>query len=114
MEDLIEEVMGEIQDEYADEEEPEIKEVTENVTEIDGSADLEDVAKKLDIEMPVDEYDTLGGFIIAKLDRVPEDGENGIEIAYKNCIFRIDKVEDKRIVTVTVTKIAELEPHNYE
>ncbi len=104
MEDLIEEVMGEIQDEYDDEEEPEIEEVTENVTRIEGSADLEDVAKTLDIDMPVDEYDTLGGFLIARLDRIPEDGETNILLEYKNCIFRIDKVEDKRIVNVTVTK----------
>lgn len=104
MEDLIEEVMGEIQDEYDDEEEPEIKEVNDNVTKIEGSADLEDVAESLDIEMPVDEYDTLGGFLIAQLDRVPEDGEKGIVVEYKNCIFSIDKIEDKRIVSVTVTQ----------
>lgn len=104
MEDLIEEVMGEIQDEYDDEEEPEITEVTENITKIEGSADIEDVAKSLDIELPVDEYDTLAGFLVARLDRVPEDGERDIVIEYNNCIFRIDKVEDKRIVSVTVTK----------
>ncbi len=104
MEDLIEEVMGEIQDEYDDEEEPEIEEVTENVTRIEGSASLEDVAKTLDIDMPVDEYDTLGGFLIAKLDRIPDDGERNILVEYENCIFSIDKVEDKRIVNVTVTK----------
>lgn len=104
MEDLIEEVMGEIQDEYDEEEEPEIEEVTENITRIEGSANLEDVAKSLEIDMPVDEYDTLGGFLIAKLDRIPDDGERDIEIEYENCVFRIDKVEDKRIVNVTVTK----------
>ena len=72
MEDLIEEVMGDIQDEYDDEEEPEIKTVSENVIKIEGSTDLEDVADELEIEMPVDEYDTLGGFIIGVLDRIPE------------------------------------------
>ncbi|MGN1317724.1 MAG: hemolysin family protein [Lachnospirales bacterium] len=104
MEDLIEEVMGEIQDEYDDEEEPEITEVTDNIIKIEGSASLEDVEKSLDIDLPVEEYDTLGGFIIAKLDRVPEDGERDICVEYENCIFRVDKVEDKRIVSVTVTK----------
>lgn len=104
MEDLIEEVMGEIQDEYDDEEEPEIEEVTKNVIRIEGSADLEDVAKTLDIEMPIDEYDTIGGFLIAELDRIPEDGESDIIVNYKNCVFRIDKVEDRRIVLVTAIK----------
>lgn len=103
MEDLIEEVMGEIQDEYDDEEEPEIEAVTENVIKIEGSADIEDVAKTLNIEMPVDEYDTLGGFLVAQLDRVPDDGEKDIQIIYKNCIFNIDKVENKRIVSATAT-----------
>lgn len=111
MEDLIEEVMGEIQDEYDIEEEPEIKELTENVTRIEGSASLEDVAKTLDIDMPVEEYDTLGGFLIAKLDRIPDDGESDILVEHENCIFRIDKVEDKRIVSVTVTKYV---PENAE
>ena len=54
MEDLIEEVMGDIQDEYDDEEEPEIKTVSENVIKIEGSTDLEDVADELEIEMPVE------------------------------------------------------------
>ena len=104
MEDLIEEVMGDIQDEYDDEEEPEIKTVSENVIKIEGSTDLEDVADELEIEMPVDEYDTLGGFIIGVLDRIPEPNEKGLKIEYKGYRF-YDKVEDNRIAQVTVLKL---------
>ena len=105
MEDLIEEVMGDIQDEYDDEEEPEIKTVSENVIKIEGSTDLEDVADELEIEMPVDEYDTLGGFIIGVLDRIPEPNEKGLKIEYKGYRFYVDKVEDNRIAQVTVLKL---------
>lgn len=104
MEDLIEEVMGEIQDEYDEEEIPDITEVTERVTRIEGSTPLADVAEKLDIEMPEEEFDTLGGFIIGQLDRIPDEDETDITVEYKGHIFRIDEIEDNRIAMVTVIK----------
>lgn len=104
MEDLIEEVMGEIQDEYDGEEIPDITEVTERVTRIEGSTPLEDVAEKLDIEMPVEEFDTLGGFLIGQLDRIPDEDEMNITVEYKGYIFRIDEIEENRIAMVTVIK----------
>lgn len=104
MEDLIEEVMGEIQDEYDEEEQPEITELTDKVTIIDGSTDLDDVAEKLDIEMPVDEYDTLTGFLVGLMDKIPEESDTDTILEYKGYTFRLDKIEDKRISLVTVIK----------
>ncbi len=104
MEDLIEEVMGEIQDEYDEEEQPDITEVTENVTVIEGSASLDDVAETLDIEMPVDEYDTIAGFVVGLIDKIPDEEDVDKTVDYKGYVFRIDKVEDKRIALVTVIK----------
>lgn len=104
MEDLIEEVMGDIRDEYDGEEVPDITEVTERVTRIEGSTPLDDVAEKLDIEMPEEEYDTLGGFLIGQLDRIPDEDEKDITVEYGGYIFRIDEIEDNRIVMVTVIK----------
>lgn len=104
MEDLIEEVMGEIQDEYDGEEVPDITEVTERVTRIEGSTPLADVAEKLDIEMPEEEFDTLGGFLIGQLDRIPDEEEKDITVEYKGYVFRIDEIEDNRIAMVTVIK----------
>ena len=104
MEDLIEEVMGDIRDEYDGEEVPDITEVTERVTRIEGSTPLDDVAEKLDIEMPEEEYDTLGGFLIGQLDRIPDEDEKNITVEYGGYIFRIDEIEDNRIVMVTVIK----------
>lgn len=104
MEDLIEEVMGEIQDEYDGEEVPDITEVTESVTRIEGSTPLEDVAEKLDIEMPDEEFDTLGGFLVGQLERIPDEDETDITVEYEGYIFRIDEIEDNRIAMVTVIK----------
>ena len=107
MEDLVEEVMGEIQDEYDQEEQPEITEVSDDITIIEGSTDLEDVAEKLNIKMPINEYDTLAGFLIGMLDRIPDDNEKDIIIDYKNYMFSIDEIDNKRIVKVTATKKAQ-------
>lgn len=104
MEDLIEEVMGEIQDEYDGEEVPDITEVTEKVTRIEGSTPLDDVAEKLDIEMPEEEYDTLGGFLIGQLDRIPDEEEKNITVEFGGYLFRIDEIEENRIVMVTAIK----------
>lgn len=108
MEDLIEEVMGEIQDEYDDEEVPDITEVTENVTRIEGSTPIEDVAEKLNIELPEEEFDTLGGFIIGQLERIPDEHEQNITIEYKGYVFRVDEIDDNRIAMVTCIKQEEV------
>ena len=104
MEDLIEEVMGDIRDEYDDDEVPDITAVTERIIRIEGAAPLDDVAEKLDIEMPVDEYDTLGGFLIGQLYRIPDENEKNITVDYGGYTFRIDEIEDNRIAVVTAIR----------
>lgn len=104
MEDLIEEIMGSILDEYDDEEEPEIAVLEDNNIRIEGTTSLDDVADRLEIDLPVDDYETLSGFIISELGRIPDDDETP-EIEYGGYHFNVDKVEDKRIVQVTVEKI---------
>ncbi len=99
MEDLIEEIMGNIQDEYDEEEQPEIEIQEDDSILIEGKTPLEDVAEELEIEFPVDEYDTLGGFIIGQMGHIPEEYEN-IVIDYGGYIFTVEKIEDKRIVAV--------------
>lgn len=105
MEDLIEEIMGNILDEYDDEEKPEISVINENTYILDGTADLGVVSEKLNIEFPSDEYDTIGGFIIGQLGHIPKDTER-CEIEFENFLFSIEKIEDKRIVSIRVTKIS--------
>ena len=98
MEDIIESIVGNIQDEYDDEEE-EISQISENVYRFDGSVSIDEVSKLLDIEIEEDEYDSLGGFLTHILGRIPEDDEKP-EIQYKNATFNVILVEDKRIATV--------------
>lgn len=98
MEDIVESIVGNIQDEYDDEEE-EISQISENVYRFDGSVSIDEVSKLLDIEIEEDEYDTLGGFLTHILGRIPEEDEKP-EIVYKNATFNVVLVEDKRIATV--------------
>ncbi len=103
MEDLIEEIMGNIQDEYDEEEVPEITVQEDNSVLIEGKTSLEDVAEELDIEMPVEEYDTLGGFIVGQMGHIPDEYED-IVIEYADYTFIVEKIEDKRVVTVKAVK----------
>ncbi len=104
MEDLIEEIMGNISDEYDEEEEPEIKEIAPNAYEISGAASLEEVAEALDVKLPCDEYDTLSGFIIAKLGRIPEK-EQKSTVEHNNVLFKVFSVEEKCIASVVACKL---------
>ena len=103
MEDLIEEIMGNIQDEYDEEEQPEIEEQEDESILIEGKTPLEDVAEELEIELPVDDYDTLGGFIVGQMGHIPEEYEN-VVIDYGGYTFTVEKIEDKRIAAVRAKK----------
>lgn len=103
MEDLIEEVMGNILDEYDEEEQPDIQTIDTNTFLIQGTADLDTVSEFFDISLPVDDYDTVSGFIIAQIGRIPLEGEQP-EVEFDGLIFKVDTVEEKRIATVIVCK----------
>jgi len=100
LEDLLEAIVGNIQDEY-DNEDEEISVIDETTFTIDGITDIEEVEEKLDIKLPEGDYDTLGGFIISELGFLPEDGEmNTVE--YNGIEFTVLNVEDRRIGKVKV------------
>ena len=102
IEDLIEEIVGNIFDEY-DEEEKEIEKIDENTFMISGSIDLETVKEFLDVELPIESYETLSGFIIGHIGRIPEEGESLI-VEYDKLVFKVEKIKEKRIVKVKVCK----------
>ncbi len=108
MEDLVEAIVGNIRDEYDDEEEG-IVEESENVFTIDGTAFIEEVNELVGEIIPEGDYDTLGGFIISLLGFLPKDGDMN-ELVYENLKFTILNVEDRRIGKVRV----EIEPKNEE
>ena len=76
LEDILEEIVGEIHDEYDENEEDFIKEIGEREYMIEGSTNLDDLNDRLDLQLESEAYDSLGGFIIEHLDRLPEEGDS--------------------------------------
>jgi len=104
-EDLIEEILGNISDEY-DEDELEIKTISEHQYEIDGLIDLDDVEDLLHANLPIDDYDTLSGFLLGQLGRFPDEDES-IVVVYDKYRFEVLAYEDRIIERVLVTRIEE-------
>ncbi len=114
MEDILEEIVGNILDEY-DKEETFVSLKGEKSYEIDGLTPLEELADILDIEIDVEDKDieTINGFIINKIGYIPEPGDES-EIEYKGYTFKILQVDNHIIKTVYVTKNAEETGENEE
>lgn len=99
MEDLLESIVGNIQDEY-DDEEAQIQKVGEQVYLLDGSADLEEVSEELGLEIEENEdYDTVGGLLTDLLGRIPDEGETPT-VFFQNIEFTVLVAENRRIVKV--------------
>ncbi len=76
LEDILEEIVGEIHDEYDENEEDFIQEVDKREYIVEGSINLDELNDRLELDLNSDEYDSLGGFIIERLDRLPEAGDS--------------------------------------
>lgn len=106
MEDLLEEIVGNIYDEFDPQDEQEITALDANSWRISGSADLEDVAKALGMDIPEDdEYDTLGGLVFALLSVIPEDGSHP-EVDACGLHIHVEKLADRRVEWAIVSKCA--------
>lgn len=98
LEDILEEIVGEIHDEYDENEEDYVKEVGEREYLVEGSLNLDDLNDRLDLDLSSEEYDSLGGFIIERLDRLPEAGD---EITTDEGIrMVVEKLDKNRIERV--------------
>ena len=102
MEDIIEEIVGNIFDEH-DAQEENITKKSENVYDVEGLTQLDDLEELLSIEFDEEEFDTLNGFLISKLGRIPEDDEK-FEIEYKGCTFKPLEIDKKMITKVRIIK----------
>jgi putative hemolysin len=102
MEDILEELVGNIFDEY-DDIEFEYKKLDENTYLIDGSISLYELKKILNVELPEGDYETLSGYLMEKLGRLPEEGEYPV-IEDEKLTYKIQEYEDKRIRWVKVCK----------
>lgn len=105
MEDLLEEIVGNIYDETDEPEIPDITELGENQWNIVGSTLIGDVEETVGVTLRGEEdaYDTFGGFIIANLAYIPQDGETP-EFTFQNLTVKVLQIEDKRILLTEVTK----------
>ena len=101
LEDIIEELVGDIEDEYDDEEES-VKKLDDSTYIFEGITDIEDAAEILGIEFPEGDYDTLAGFVISKLGFVPSEKDAQAEISFDEIKLTILEVEDRRIEKIKV------------
>ncbi|MBQ6837921.1 MAG: HlyC/CorC family transporter [Clostridia bacterium] len=107
LEDIVEAIMGNIQDEY-DVEEEEISKIDENTFTVDGTIDIEEIDELIGKELPEGDYETLAGFIMDELQCIPKDGEMN-EVVFENVKFTVLSVEDRRIekIKVEITPVEE-------
>ncbi len=102
MEDILEELVGDIFDEY-DKVEKEYEKIDDNTYLISGSLPIYDVNKLLDAKIPEGDYDTLSGYLQEEMGRIPKDEENPI-IETDRVTYKIEEYEDKRIIKVKACK----------
>ena len=103
IEDLLESIVGNMQDEYDDEEE-EFEKLNDTTYTIDGVTDIEEVEEELGIKLPQGEYDTVAGMIMSILGRIPEENETPtVEVA--GCEFTVESINERRIERVKIVKL---------
>lgn len=116
LEDVLESIVGNIQDEYDDEEE-EITKINETTFTINGTTDLDEVNELVGEELPEGDYDTLGGFVISLLGYLPaEVGEEPIVAEFKNLRFTVLSIDERRIddIKVEILPVSEKEEDTQE
>ena len=108
IEDLLEEIVGSLQDEY-DEEEQDVVLCPDGSYLVDGKTPLEDVSDAIGMALPSQDYDTMGGFVMGVLGRVPEEDEKP-EAVYKGIHMKVLEMDEKRISRVRIVSLPPAEP----
>lgn len=102
LEDLLEEIVGEIRDEYDTDEEDPIVQLNEREFIVLGSTNLDDLCEELDLNFTSEDYDTIGGYLIGLLDHLPE--KNEIIITDDDVLLRVDQMDKNRIEKIYIKK----------
>lgn len=102
LEDLLEEIVGEIRDEYDTDEEDPIVQLNEREFIVLGSTNLDDLCDELDLDFTSEDYDTIGGYLIGLLDHLPE--KNEIIITDDDVLLRVDQMDKNRIEKIYIKK----------
>lgn len=100
LEDLMEEIVGEIRDEYDTDEEDPIQKVSENVYKVSGVTKLDEINEILDLDLESDDYDSIAGHVIHLLDHLPSEGETVTEDA---CTYQVLSMDKNRIGKILLT-----------
>ena len=108
LEDILEEIVGEIQDEY-DNEEEEIKKLSEDTFLCDARVLVSDINEELGLELPVEKSETLGGFVFNLFGKIPQKGE---KISYNNVEFTIERIDGRKIKRIKVRKVHDTKTEN--
>ena len=101
LEDLLEEIVGEIADEY-DPDEPAVEHLPDGSLRVPGRTPIDEVSEELGTELPDTEWDTVGGLVFNLLGHVPAVGET---VRFENLELRTEDVEGNRIVSVLITRV---------
>lgn len=109
LEDLLEEIVGEIRDEYDEDEKDLIKDIGDGQYILDGSMKLDDINNALGTTLSSDEYDSIGGLIIEKLDHIPENGES-VDLEDMYIRLLVEQMDKNHIESVKMTFL----PHDTE
>ena len=112
IEDLIESIVGNIQDEY-DMEEEEAVQLNETTFELDGTADIEEVDETLDITFPEGEYETIGGFIMSEIGHIPTEDEETV-VEFSGYRLTAKEVDERRIERVLAERLPNAENEEEE
>ena len=102
MEDLLEEIVGEIDDEYDDTEPDPIKRLSPTVNELDARVHIDDLVEEFDYDLPEDrdrDYDTIGGFVVAHLGRIPKQDES---FTWKNLKVTVLRSDERRVQRIRI------------
>jgi putative hemolysin len=110
MEDLVEEIVGNIYDEY-DEAPEDIQQIDETTWRLPGSTELEQLEEIFAIRLPEDEFDTLGGLVFSQLRAIPEDGTTPVVEAY-GLRVQVEEIMDRRVERAVVSKVIHSSSHS--
>ena len=106
LEDLLEELVGEITDEY-DVDQPQMVPVGEGRYRVDGRTPIDELNELLDVELPDEEWDSVGGLMMGLLGQIPREGQ---EVRYGNLTFKAERVQGRRIERVIVSRVDQPKP----
>jgi magnesium and cobalt exporter, CNNM family len=99
LEDLLEEIVGEIEDEFDVPDEP-IEQIDDATVRVDGTYSIDEFNEQFGVELPAEDYHTLAGFVFGELGRAPELGD---EVVFEGLVFHVEAIEGQRIDRLTVT-----------